>query len=120
MDSGVCLGVVVATLVVRGFLQGKPQSLLADWNGAHGMEIGQGWRVSGSQGNSSPRSSRHLFEWNLAGYELESERYLIVVGRKPLRVSELIRKGGVLYQVMPLILDPPTPSLVARTLAASK
>ena len=46
---------------------------------------------------------------SLAGYELESERYLIVVGRKPLRVSELIRKGGILYQVMRLILDPPTP-----------
>lgn len=57
---------------------------------------------------------------SLAGYELESERYLIVVGRKPFRVSEPIRKGGILYQVMPLILDPPTPSLVAKTLAGSK
>ena len=53
-------------------------------------------------------------EGSLAGYELASERYLVLVGKEEFVVPEDTTVGNVRYRVVPLILNKRSPSKAAR------
>jgi hypothetical protein len=53
-------------------------------------------------------------EGSLAGFELESERYLVLVGKREFTVPDNTTDGNVKYSVIPLVLDRTTPSISAR------
>jgi len=56
----------------------------------------------------------HYGEGSLAGFELKSERYLVLVGKEEFTVPQGGRKNGILYKVLPLFLTKQTPSVAAK------
>lgn len=53
-------------------------------------------------------------EGSLAGYELESERYIVLVGKEEFAVPEDTTVDDVSYKVVALVLDKESPSRSAR------
>jgi hypothetical protein len=65
--------------------------------------------------NVAKLQARRYAEGALAGFELQFERYLVLVGEKEFQVPEDAIDALVTYKVIPIVLNRKTPSLAART-----
>jgi hypothetical protein len=58
--------------------------------------------------------AKRYAEGSLSGFELRSDRYLVLVGRDEFPVPADETEGAITYRVVPIVLEPKTPSESAR------
>ncbi len=65
--------------------------------------------------NDAKFQAKRYTEGILAGFELHSERYLVMVSEEEFEVPENTTDGLVTYKVVPIVLNRKPPSLAAKT-----
>jgi len=61
--------------------------------------------------------ARQYSQGSVAGFELESERYLVLVAKQEFTIPTDEIEGEKKYKVVPLVLDKSVPSISAKTAA---
>lgn len=86
---------------------------------AHGLVLTE-WKLIRDGDNTAQKRDEAQYqaerytEGSLSGFELESERYLVLVGRRNFEIPSDIIKGGTKYKVVGLFLERQSPSVGAR------
>jgi hypothetical protein len=64
--------------------------------------------------NDAMYQARRYSEGSLAGFVLESERYLVLVGEEEFAIPDSVAHAGITYKVVPLFLRRKAPSVAAK------
>jgi hypothetical protein len=95
-------------VVNNDIIAGTSGLVLTEWKLIRDKDDPNAQRVLAK--NQASRYSEGL----LAGFELCSERYLVLVGQKEFAVESHERDGAILYKSIPIVLNREVPSIAAH------
>jgi len=95
-------------VVDDGILAGSDGLVLTEWKRVHKQAEAEANRLAATN------QAKLYADGPIAGFELTTERYLVLVSKTEFGVTTVEQDGAILYRTISIILDPDVPSRAAR------